>query len=56
MNKFPARNYSRYHASVEVWTSILTLALRWGFVEVKALAFRELEYLVPIETLALSVG
>ena len=34
---------SRYHASVEEWTSILTPALQCSFVDVKALAIRELE-------------
>jgi len=37
--------YSLYDASVEEWTSILKLAHQWNFVEVKALAIRELENL-----------
>jgi hypothetical protein len=32
-----------YDATIEEWTSILDLAHRWGFEEVKALAVRELE-------------
>ncbi|KAK2467401.1 hypothetical protein APHAL10511_000636 [Amanita phalloides] len=37
--------YSIYNASVDDWTGILTLAHRWAFHEVKALAVRELEKL-----------
>jgi hypothetical protein len=39
------RKYSLYDASVEEWTSILKLAHQWDFIEVKALAIRELENL-----------
>jgi hypothetical protein len=39
------RKYSLYNASTEEWTSILRLAHRWEFVEVKSLALRELERL-----------
>ena len=39
------RKYSLYDASVEEWTSILKLAHQWEFIEVKALAVRELENL-----------
>jgi hypothetical protein len=39
------RKYSLYDASVDVWTSILKLAHQWDFIEVKALAVRELESL-----------
>lgn len=39
------RKYSLYDASVEEWTSILKLAHQWDFIEVKALATRELENL-----------
>ncbi|KAF9445063.1 hypothetical protein P691DRAFT_676409 [Macrolepiota fuliginosa MF-IS2] len=35
--------YSLYHTTVADWTAILTLAHRWSFPEVKALAIRELE-------------
>ncbi|KAF5354944.1 hypothetical protein D9756_005645 [Leucocoprinus leucothites] len=35
--------YSLYHTSVAEWTTILSLAHRWSFAEVKALAVRELE-------------
>jgi len=38
--------YSLYDTTVEDWTTILDLAHRWGFVEVKNLAVRELEKLV----------
>jgi hypothetical protein len=34
-----------YDATVEEWTSILKLAHQWDFIEVKALAIRELENL-----------
>jgi hypothetical protein len=37
--------YSLYDASVEDWTAILKLASQWDFIEVKALAIRELENL-----------
>ncbi|KAF8271087.1 hypothetical protein EI94DRAFT_1556919, partial [Lactarius quietus] len=37
--------YSIYEANVDEWTSILKLAHKWEFVEVKALALRELEQL-----------
>ncbi|KAI0300453.1 hypothetical protein B0F90DRAFT_1846470 [Multifurca ochricompacta] len=37
--------YSLYEATVEEWTSILRLAHQWDFIEVKALALRELEQL-----------
>lgn len=37
--------YSVYEANVEEWTSILKLAHQWDFIEVKALALRELELL-----------
>jgi len=37
--------YSLYDASVEEWTSVLKLAHQWDFIEVKALAIRELENL-----------
>jgi hypothetical protein len=43
LSQQPFRKYSLYHASVEDWVAILTLAHRWGFPEVKALAVRELE-------------
>ncbi|KAI0067638.1 hypothetical protein BV25DRAFT_1834697 [Artomyces pyxidatus] len=36
-------HYSVYTATLEEWTSILTLANQWGFGEVRALAIRELE-------------
>jgi hypothetical protein len=39
------RKYSLYDASVEEWTSVLKLAHQWNFIEVKALAIRELENL-----------
>jgi hypothetical protein len=39
------RKYSLYDATVEEWTSILKLAHQWDFIEVKALAIRELENL-----------
>lgn len=39
------RKYSLYDASIEEWTSILKLAHQWNFIEVKALAIRELENL-----------
>ncbi|KAH9965393.1 hypothetical protein BC827DRAFT_1265398 [Russula dissimulans] len=35
--------YSIYNASVEKWSSILKLANKWDFVEVKELAVRELQ-------------
>ncbi|KAG2023355.1 hypothetical protein CC2G_001017 [Coprinopsis cinerea AmutBmut pab1-1] len=35
--------YSLYDASVDDWSSILGLAHKWGFPQVKALAVRELE-------------
>jgi hypothetical protein len=41
----PCRKYSLYDASVEEWASILKLAHQWEFIEVKALAIRELENL-----------
>jgi len=37
--------YSIYEADVEEWISILKLAHQWEFIEVKALALRELEEL-----------
>ncbi|KAH9009067.1 hypothetical protein EDB85DRAFT_2163383 [Lactarius pseudohatsudake] len=37
--------YSLYDADVDAWTSILKLAHRWEFIEVKALAVRGLESL-----------
>ncbi|KAF8910792.1 hypothetical protein CPB85DRAFT_1194044, partial [Mucidula mucida] len=37
--------YSLYHATPEDWTTILMLAHRWSFPEVKKLAIRELEKL-----------
>ncbi|KAH9067765.1 hypothetical protein EDB87DRAFT_37252 [Lactarius vividus] len=37
--------YSLYDADVDTWTSILKLAHRWEFIEVKALAVRRLERL-----------
>jgi hypothetical protein len=37
------RTYSIYDATVEEWTSILKLAQKWDFIEVKAMAIRELE-------------
>jgi hypothetical protein len=37
------RKYSIYEADVEQWSSILKLAHKWDFVEVKAFALRELE-------------
>ncbi|KAF8190893.1 hypothetical protein BJ912DRAFT_316196 [Pholiota molesta] len=40
---FYNRKYSIYDADTEDWASILTLAHRWGFPEVKSLAVRELE-------------
>jgi hypothetical protein len=39
------RKYSLYKASIGEWTSVLKLAHRWQFVEVKSLAVRELERL-----------
>jgi hypothetical protein len=39
------RKYSLYDATIEEWTSILKLAHQWDFIEVKALAIRELENL-----------
>lgn len=39
------RKYSIYEANVEEWSSILKLAHKWDFVEVKAFALRELEQL-----------
>jgi hypothetical protein len=39
------RKYSIYEADVEEWSSILKLAHKWDFVEVKAFALRELEQL-----------
>jgi hypothetical protein len=39
------RKYSIYEADVEEWSSILRLAHKWDFVEVKAFALRELEQL-----------
>ncbi len=49
------RKYSLYDASVEEWTSILKLAHQWDFIEVKALAIRELENLriPPLQRVAL---
>jgi hypothetical protein len=37
------RKYSLYDASIEEWVSVLKLAHQWKFIEVKALAIRELE-------------
>ncbi|KAJ7287040.1 hypothetical protein C8J57DRAFT_1049973, partial [Mycena rebaudengoi] len=37
--------YSLYDTTVEEWSTILELAVRWGFAEVKNLAVRELEKL-----------
>ncbi|KAI0300451.1 hypothetical protein B0F90DRAFT_1668282 [Multifurca ochricompacta] len=37
--------YSLYDAGIEEWTSILKLAHDWNFIEVKALAVRELQSL-----------
>ena len=42
---FRCRKYSLYEADVEEWTSVLKLANQWDFVEVKALAVRELQRL-----------
>jgi hypothetical protein len=39
------RKYSIYEADVEEWSSILKLAHKWDFIEVKAFALRELEQL-----------
>ena len=39
------RKYSIYEADVEEWSSILKLAHKWDFFEVKAFALRELEQL-----------
>lgn len=49
------RKYSLYNKSVDEWTSILELSNEWSFVEVKALAVRELEKLeiAPIEKIYL---
>lgn len=40
---FSCRRYSLYDANVEEWTTVLKLASQWDFVEVKALAIRELQ-------------
>ena len=40
---FSCRKYSLYDATVEEWTTVLKLANQWDFVEVKALAIRELQ-------------
>ena len=40
---FSCRRYSLYDANVEEWTTVLKLANRWDFVEVKELAIRELQ-------------
>jgi hypothetical protein len=40
-----SRKYSRYDASIGEWTSILKLAHRWDFTEVKELARRGLDSL-----------
>lgn len=42
---FYNEKYNIYEADVEVWSSILKLAHKWKFVEVKAFALRELEQL-----------
>jgi len=42
---FYNQKYSIYHATVERWTQILDLALRWEFKEVEELCVRELEKL-----------
>lgn len=42
---FSCRRYSLYDANVEEWTTVLKLANQWEFVEVKALAIRELQTL-----------
>lgn len=49
------RKYSLYDASVEEWTSVLKLAHQWDFIEVKALAIRELENLPipPVQKIVL---
>jgi len=39
----PSRKYSLYDYTVKDWTSILELAQKWEFREVKNLAIRELE-------------
>ncbi|KAJ7796972.1 hypothetical protein B0H14DRAFT_2619418 [Mycena olivaceomarginata] len=41
----PHRKYSLYNATIADWSTILELAHRWQFAEVKALAVRELEKL-----------
>ena len=40
-----SRKYSIYEATVKEWASILKLAHKWYFIEVKAFALRELERL-----------
>jgi hypothetical protein len=45
------RKYSIYDASIDEWTSILKLAHKWDFIEVKELAIRGLESLHDIPAL-----
>ncbi|KAI9511475.1 hypothetical protein F5148DRAFT_325776 [Russula earlei] len=47
--------YSIYNGSIDKWISILKLAHKWDFIEVKALAVRELQNLQipPIQKVAL---
>jgi len=49
------RKYSLYDAPLETWLSILQLANRWGFGNVKELTVRELEKLEidPVEKIAI---
>jgi hypothetical protein len=42
---YRSSTYSIYCASIEEWTAILKLAHKWGFVELKKFAVRELDKL-----------